>query len=188
MATDTYTAPSIMGTASRPKIYKNFIDGEWVESASGDTFENLNPADTRDVAGIFQRSGRRMWTMRWKPLSGPSSLAAGSGASAGRDPLSRREILAERKEEYCPRHDPRDGKDSERDARRRAGSHRYRVLHGRRRPADVRADHAFRTAQQVRHGGAPAGGRLRHDCAVEFPHGDSILEAVPGPGVLAIRA
>src|ERR1041385_6147270 len=38
------------------KLYKNFIDGEWVEASSSDTFENLNPADTRDVVGIFQRS------------------------------------------------------------------------------------------------------------------------------------
>src|SRR5947208_13877257 len=58
MATDTLTAPVIMGTASRPKIYRNFIDGEWVESASGETFENRNPADTRDVVGIFQKSSK----------------------------------------------------------------------------------------------------------------------------------
>ena len=58
MATDTLTAPIIMGTASRPKIYRNFIDGEWVEASTGETFENRNPADTRDVIGIFQRSGK----------------------------------------------------------------------------------------------------------------------------------
>src|SRR5207302_11445790 len=58
MATDTLTAPVIMGTASRPKIYRNFIDGEWVAASTGETFENRNPADTRDVIGIFQRSGK----------------------------------------------------------------------------------------------------------------------------------
>ena len=41
------------------KIYKNFIGGEWMESRSGQTFENLNPADTRDVVGVFQRSDKR---------------------------------------------------------------------------------------------------------------------------------
>ncbi len=41
------------------KIYGNFIDGEWVEASSGDTFEDLNPADTRDVVGIFQRSTKQ---------------------------------------------------------------------------------------------------------------------------------
>ena len=39
-----------------PRVYKNLIDGEWVASRSGQTFENLNPADTREVVGIFQRS------------------------------------------------------------------------------------------------------------------------------------
>src|SRR3982751_864410 len=58
MASDTLTHPSIDGTlsSSRPKIFRNFIDGEWVESSSGETFENINPADTRDVVGIFQKS------------------------------------------------------------------------------------------------------------------------------------
>jgi aldehyde dehydrogenase (NAD+) len=58
MATDLLTGPSIMGTATRTKVYKNFIDGEWVEASTGQTFENRNPADTRDVVGIFQRSGK----------------------------------------------------------------------------------------------------------------------------------
>src|SRR6201996_5989946 len=58
MATDTLTKSIIEGDASRPNVYKNFIDGEWVESASGETFENRNPADTRDVVGIFQKSNK----------------------------------------------------------------------------------------------------------------------------------
>src|SRR5258708_35377209 len=41
------------------QIYKTLIDGEWVASRSGKTFENLNPADTRDVVGVFQRSDTR---------------------------------------------------------------------------------------------------------------------------------
>jgi aldehyde dehydrogenase (NAD+) len=56
MSTDTLTKPVIEGDASRPNIYRNFIDGEWVESESGETFEDRNPADTRDVVGIFQKS------------------------------------------------------------------------------------------------------------------------------------
>jgi alpha-ketoglutaric semialdehyde dehydrogenase len=58
MATDVLTGPTIMGTSTRTKVYKNFIDGEWVEASTGQTFENRNPADTRDVVGIFQRSGK----------------------------------------------------------------------------------------------------------------------------------
>ena len=42
--------------AGKATVYKNFINGEWVESHTGRTFENLNPADTRDVVGVFQRS------------------------------------------------------------------------------------------------------------------------------------
>ncbi|HEY3930197.1 MAG TPA: aldehyde dehydrogenase family protein [Candidatus Koribacter sp.] len=47
-------------TAGSPKapVYKNLIDGEWVASKTGQTFENLNPADTREVVGIFQKSGK----------------------------------------------------------------------------------------------------------------------------------
>ena len=58
MATDVLTGPTIMGTGTRTRVYKNFIDGEWVEASTGQTFENRNPADTRDVVGIFQRSGK----------------------------------------------------------------------------------------------------------------------------------
>ena len=35
------------------KIYKNLIDGDWVESRTGKTYENLNPADTREVIGAY---------------------------------------------------------------------------------------------------------------------------------------
>ncbi len=41
---------------SSPVEYKNFINGKWVASRSGQTFENRNPADTDDVVGIFQKS------------------------------------------------------------------------------------------------------------------------------------
>ena len=38
------------------EVHKNFINGEWVESKSGETFENINPANTDDVVGVFQKS------------------------------------------------------------------------------------------------------------------------------------
>lgn len=38
------------------KVYKNFINGKWIESKSGKTFENRNPADTDDLIGVFQKS------------------------------------------------------------------------------------------------------------------------------------
>src|SRR6516165_2720442 len=39
-----------------PKIHKNFIHGEWVESVSGEAFENLNPANRQELVGLFPRS------------------------------------------------------------------------------------------------------------------------------------
>src|SRR4028119_955177 len=36
--------------------YLNYIGGEWTNSASGEFFENRNPADTREVVGLFPKS------------------------------------------------------------------------------------------------------------------------------------
>src|SRR2546428_8984564 len=49
---------STQKSATRPtvKTYHNYIGGQWVASASGETFENINPADTRDVVGRFPLS------------------------------------------------------------------------------------------------------------------------------------
>ena len=38
---------------------KNYIDGNWVPSASGQTFENRNPANTDDSIGVYQQSNAR---------------------------------------------------------------------------------------------------------------------------------
>src|ERR1051326_9332729 len=38
-------------------IYRNYIDGRWIEAVSGRTFENRNPADHRDLIGLFPDSG-----------------------------------------------------------------------------------------------------------------------------------
>src|SRR3954465_6528457 len=39
------------------KAYRNLVAGKWVDSSSGATFENRNPADWNDVIGTFPRSG-----------------------------------------------------------------------------------------------------------------------------------
>jgi aldehyde dehydrogenase (NAD+) len=39
-----------------PRTYKNFINGEWVASVTGKTFESRNPADNTDLIGEFQDS------------------------------------------------------------------------------------------------------------------------------------
>jgi aldehyde dehydrogenase (NAD+) len=41
---------------SSARTFRNYIGGEWVASTSGETFENLNPADTREVVGRFPLS------------------------------------------------------------------------------------------------------------------------------------
>ncbi|SAI50451.1 aldehyde dehydrogenase [Bordetella ansorpii] len=40
----------------RTHEFRNYIDGAWVACANGATTPNLNPADTRDVVGLFQAS------------------------------------------------------------------------------------------------------------------------------------
>ena len=37
--------------------YKNYIDGKWVKSKSGETFESLNPVTEKSI-GKFQKPGR----------------------------------------------------------------------------------------------------------------------------------
>ncbi|RJQ45204.1 MAG: aldehyde dehydrogenase family protein [Gaiellales bacterium] len=39
-----------------PETFQNLIGGKWVDSASGETYANVNPADTDDVVGHFQSS------------------------------------------------------------------------------------------------------------------------------------
>src|SRR6202035_1340359 len=45
-----------MATAVSPRIFKNFINGEWVESRSGKAYENRNPANTDELIGMFVSS------------------------------------------------------------------------------------------------------------------------------------
>ena len=101
MATDTLASPAIIGSSTKTKIYKNFIDGEWVESSTGETFENRNPADTRDVVGLFQKSAKadvdaaveaaRHAFAKWRLVPAPRRAEIMFRAA---------EMLLERKEEY----------------------------------------------------------------------------------------
>src|ERR1700685_2088669 len=45
-----------MATAAAPRVYRNFINGEWVESRSGKAYENRNPANTNELVGMFVSS------------------------------------------------------------------------------------------------------------------------------------
>jgi aldehyde dehydrogenase (NAD+) len=101
MATETYTGPTILGSTTKPRVFQNFIDGEWVESHSGETFENRNPADTSDLVGIFQKSNQadvddavaaaKRAFAKWRLVPAPRRAEIVFRAA---------EILIERKEEY----------------------------------------------------------------------------------------
>jgi len=45
-----------MTSAVAPKVYKNFINGEWQESRNHKSFENRNPANTSELIGVFSSS------------------------------------------------------------------------------------------------------------------------------------
>ena len=102
MATDIMTGPTILGSTTRTKVFKNFIDGEWVESTTGETFEDRNPANTREVVGIFQKSGKddvdaaidaaRRAFAKWRLVPAPRRAEIVYKAA---------EMLIERKEEYA---------------------------------------------------------------------------------------
>src|SRR5277367_876234 len=101
MATDTLATPATL-SSTQAKVFKNFIDGEWVESSTGETFENRNPADTRDLVGIFQKSGKadvdaavdaaKRAFAKWRLVPAPRRAEIVFRAA---------EILIERKEEYA---------------------------------------------------------------------------------------
>src|ERR1700746_1116150 len=101
MPTDTLTPPAALSYGTT-KVFKNFIDGEWVEASTGQTFENRNPADTRDVVGIFQRSAKA-------DVDAAVDAAKRAFVKGRLVPAPRRaeiiyraaDILAERKEDYA---------------------------------------------------------------------------------------
>ena len=47
-----------MATAVAPRVFKNFVNGEWVESRSGKAYENRNPANTDELVGMFVASAK----------------------------------------------------------------------------------------------------------------------------------
>src|SRR6201987_3390678 len=101
MATDTLTSPATL-SYGKTKVFKNFIDGEWVEASTGETFENRNPADTRDLVGIFQKSAKadvnaavdaaKRAFAKWRLVPAPRRAEIVFRAA---------EILIERKEDYA---------------------------------------------------------------------------------------
>ena len=55
------------------KAFGNYINGEFVESKSGKTFPNINPANIDEVVGHFSLQTKRMLLMRVRPQRRPRS-------------------------------------------------------------------------------------------------------------------
>ena len=153
--------------------FKNFIGGEWVDAASGETFESTSPA-TGETIGVFPRSGAedvdravavaKEAFAEWRLVPAPKR---GEILFRFARSLERREGRAHRPD------DARDGQGEGRGGRRRPGGDRHDLLHGRRGPAPLRPDDAVGAARQVQHERPPADRRRRRDHAVELPHRDS---------------
>jgi len=56
--------------------YKMFIDGQWVDSESGETMDVINPANQEIVARV-PLGGRQMWKKLLMRLEGLSSQESG---------------------------------------------------------------------------------------------------------------
>ena len=164
--------------------FANFVGGKWVPSESGATLENRNPANARDLIGLFADStandavaaiaaAKRAFES-WRLVPAPQ---------ARRDPVPRRSAHRGAQGRVRARHDARNGQGARRDPRRRAGSDRHDLLPRRRRPPPARADGAVGAARQVCDVAAPADRRVLADHAVEFSDGDSVVEDHPGAGV-----
>src|SRR5262245_11343316 len=85
------------------KQFKNLVGGEWVEPASGEYFENRNPADCSDLIGLWPRSNRadleravesarrgfEIWRRTPPPLRGDIIRKAGDLLAQRKDEIAR---------------------------------------------------------------------------------------------------
>ena len=108
--------------------FRNYINGAWVDSQSGRTFQDINPADRDDVIGTFPQSNEadvdaateaaaeafRQWRLMPAPKRGDILRIAG-------------DILNRRKDEIARAATREMGKPV-RDEGRRAGRDRHRLL------------------------------------------------------------
>ncbi len=83
--------------SSLPEEFLNHINGEWVRSLSGRTFDNGNPADTRDIVGRFQASAS---------ADAEAAVAAAAAAFDGwrRTPITRRAKILQDAAAYLELH------------------------------------------------------------------------------------
>ena len=91
-----------MPTSIAPAVFKNYINGEWVESRGGKMIEDRNPADTSELLGLFPASSEvdvafavdaaKAAFPKWRLTPAPKRAEILFRAA---------EILIERKDEYA---------------------------------------------------------------------------------------
>jgi len=91
-----------MATAFAPKVFKNYINGEWVEARGGKAIENRNPANRDELVGMFPGSSAedvqdaveaaRTAYRKWRLVPAPKRAEILFHAA---------EILVKRKEDYA---------------------------------------------------------------------------------------
>lgn len=80
--------------------YRNFVNGEWVVSDTGETIASTNPADTTDTVGHFQSSSREDTRAAITAAANASDeWETTPGPERGRLLRATGDIVAERKEE-----------------------------------------------------------------------------------------
>jgi len=70
------------------RSYQNFIGGEWVPARSGRSYQNVNPADTREVAAEYPLSGKE------DAVAAVESAGKAYGGWAAMTPVARGRILS----------------------------------------------------------------------------------------------
>jgi len=84
--------------------FRNLVGGEWTACASGRTFANVNPADTRDTVGRFQASGE---------VDAQAAVAAAQAAFDGwrRTPIGKRAKILQAAADHLEAHADRNAEE-----------------------------------------------------------------------------
>lgn len=90
---------------------ENYIDGEWAESETGDTFEITNPANTNEVVGRAQQSNQEdVGRAIEAAVAAKEGWKATPGPTRGKILKRTAELLADRKEELAKTLSAEEGK------------------------------------------------------------------------------
>jgi alpha-ketoglutaric semialdehyde dehydrogenase len=91
-----------MATAFAPRVFKNFINGEWVESRSGKAMEDRNPANRDELVGMFPASNQEDVGLAVEAAAAAYDKWRLTPAPRRAEVLFRAaEILVERKEDFA---------------------------------------------------------------------------------------